>query len=144
MLHYKALLLFRSEWQGVRMSQRNVRFQQHSGLYRTDATFARNDFKTTMYILPTDIRRDIAANYYLTTKTVEFLLKEAIDGAKSVDGVFVFPPGIMPTIERDLREFRSFESSDLLRQRRDFYRLKDMHVLNDLLVPMLQDEHFFL
>ena len=125
------------------MSQEQVRFQRHQQEHPTDSTFARNHFESTMYILPTDIRRDIAANHYLTTKTVKFLLNEAIGEAKSLEGVFMFPPGIMPTIERDLREFRTLESSDLLRQRRNFYRPKDMHVLNDLLVPMLQDEHFF-
>ena len=59
-------------------------------------------FKSTMYTLPMDIRHDIAANGYLTTKTVELLMKEATEEMKVLDAVFMFPPGIMPTIERDL------------------------------------------
>ena len=55
-----------------------------------------------MYTLPMDIRHDIAANGYLTTKTVELLMKEATEEMKVLDAVFMFPPGIMPTIERDL------------------------------------------
>ena len=70
-----------------------------------------------MFDLPKDVRQDLAAGHYLTTKTVEMLIKEGVDGVKCLDSVFAFPPGIMPMIDRDVKEFKKDGSAALLHQR---------------------------
>ena len=97
-----------------------------------------------MYELPDDIKEELEGRGFLTTRTVEFLTKAATAEAVCVEGVFVFQVGILPVIERDMKEFLTSEKEALVKQRRDFYRPRQMHVAGDLLIPVLENDHYYL
>ena len=96
-----------------------------------------------MYCLPDDVRAELKENGYLTTRAVEFLLNLATNKAQLRGDAFAFQVGALPVMKRDLEEFGSDDEFTLLRQCRDFFHSKGLHTADDMILPILEDSHYF-
>ena len=97
-----------------------------------------------MYTLPPEIRAELKADGYLTTRAVEFLLTHCAEEMKLRDGVFVFQVGMIPVILRDNKQFGSESEDDIIKQRREFFKSRKMDKSTDLFFPILEDNHYLL
>ena len=96
-----------------------------------------------MYCLPPDIREEMKANGYLTTRVVEYLLGSATCEAQLRAKAFQFQVGALPVLKRDLQEFKTDTRNELLKQRRQFFRNKRLDRADDIIIPIIQDCHYF-